>query len=228
MALLTGLILLMSLTACGTSASSSTEENAVEESIASEAPENQESEKEIVEESQTVDDDWGVWESQTATNDGGENEDVYIKFPDLAGVSYGAGKVATQLTQTTVVFGRQWEESSSVTSVDEVFLAYQDDASYSIKKYRDNWDYDNFQFEITSQEHTEINGYQMCRYEGIHSYTDDGELVEMQYVAYAAQLKGNGAYVYWVVIDESEDQSLGDLISENAEKMAWTLEEKAG
>ena len=48
---------------------------------------------------------------------------------------------------------------------------------------------------------------------------------EMDFVSYTTRLKGNNAAIYWMVIDESVDHSLGKLIESHADKMAQTLHE---
>ncbi|MBQ8164632.1 MAG: hypothetical protein IJZ94_02280, partial [Clostridia bacterium] len=59
-----------------------------------------------------------------------------------------------------------------------------------------------------------------------HTYTHDGVAGSMSFVAYITQLKSNDAYVYWIVLDESETQSQYDKINECAKKIAESLHEE--
>lgn len=168
---------------------------------------------------------WGVTDNFTAfANDtfGG----YYINFPELTGVPKGSGLVAYQSDGSLVIVdGQIIGGTIEVGSVDEVLPAYFEQTIIMMDLYR-NSAYDNFAFEIASQEHTTVNGYEMCKYAGVHSFTMDGVAATNNFVAYATQLNSNGAYVYWMVLDETADQSLGNTIADHAYRMALSLVEE--
>lgn len=85
--------------------------------------------------------------------------------------------------------------------------------------------YSDFAFQVTTTESATIKGYEMCKFEGVHTFAIDGVAQTMNFVAYATQLKANGAYVYWMVLDETTDQSLGNTIAEHAYNMALSFAE---
>lgn len=84
-------------------------------------------------------------------------------------------------------------------------------------------------FEVESTELTTINGFPMCKYVG-NLIFDNGETKHtIPFVGYAADLQvGEGAYVMWMVFDNSEFSKLDPLeagtIEEYALKMAESLE----
>ena len=83
----------------------------------------------------------------------------------------------------------------------------------------------NFDFTIEQEENITINGYEMCKISGKHSYTVVDENYKEKdyscnYVAYATRTKGNDAIVYWMVIDGTKDNSLVNKIDELGQKMA--------
>lgn len=168
---------------------------------------------------------WGVTDSFTAyANDtfGG----YFINFPELTGVPKGSGLVAYQSDGTMVVVDGQIIGGAIETgSIDEVLPAYFEQTTIIMDLYR-NSAYDNFAFELTSQEHATVNGYEMCKYVGFHNFTLDGVATTFNFVAYATQLKANGAYIYWMVLDETADQSLGNTIEDHAYHMAMSLVEE--
>ena len=139
--------------------------------------------------------------------------DAKIRLPQLASVACGAGQVVENSNDTMILMGGQHLETELTTNeVDKVlndFFPYSVDA---ISKFR-HYDYSNYAFSISTAEPVTINGYSMCKYTTIN------------YVAYTTQLKGNGAFAYWIVLDVSKDQSLNALIEEYATKIAYTLSE---
>lgn len=105
-----------------------------------------------------------------------------------------------------------------------IFPAYFQKVNGILEAYRGSR-YKDFAFEIISQESLSVNDYEMCKYKGKHTFTYKGENVEMSFVAYATRLKANDAVVYWMVLDETDEQSLSELIESHADKMAKSLHE---
>ena len=172
--------------------------------------------------------DWGVGPEEYFLQTIEEYHAAQIKFPELLGNQYGTAKMGQQPDGTLVMFDVRWPDEipEEVGSVDEVFPAYFVQANRNMEKYRDlGWD--NFSFEITEQEHLTVNGYEMCKYRGVHRSTDDMKAAwEFYYVAYAAAVNEGKDYVYWIVLDNSDDQSLRDTVEYNADMMAKTLSER--
>lgn len=170
--------------------------------------------------------DWGVQDKIT-TRKNNNTITAWIKFPTLSGIVEGTGKLAYQKDKTLVIFDAEHKEvfpNLSANSCDEVFPTYFEQTKAIIDAHR-QMTWDNFDFKINSKETMTINDYEMCKYTGTHTFTFQGEADSMSFVAYATKLKGNDAIVYWMVIDESENQSLGKTIEEYAKNMAYTLHE---
>lgn len=168
---------------------------------------------------------WGVYEEKV-TEKNNILAYAYIKFPTLSGINRGTGKIAYQKDETLVILDSERQDSPVMPAdtCDAVLPAYFEQTKVIMEGYR-QLDYDNFEFSVESKKNVTVNDYDMCKFIGEHTFTRNGEKKEMNFVAYSAQLKGNGAYVYWMVLDESEDQSLTKTIEEYADKMAKTLHE---
>ena len=168
--------------------------------------------------------EWGVQEEIVS----GKNDilaTAYIRFPTLSGIVRGTGKIAYQTDDTLVLLDAERKTGSPELdrdSCDGVFPAYFEQTKKIMKSYR-QMNYEDFDFTVETKEVVTINGYEMCKYTGKHTFTVDGEAAQLNYVAYATKLKENDAIVYWMVLDESVDQSLGNTIEEYAQKMAYSL-----
>lgn len=148
-----------------------------------------------------------------------------IRLPELASVSTGAGKLVENSNDTMILMGGQFLDTELTTNeVDKVLNDFFHDAIDSLRMFR-HYDYSNYAFSISTAEPVTINGYSMCKYTGTHTYTYMNDPETINYVAYTTQLKGNGAFAYWIVLDESKDQSQSALIEEYATKIANTLSE---
>ncbi len=167
---------------------------------------------------------WGVPDSINTENSSGIMGTAYIHLPEVASMRRGAGQVADQSDDTLIILGGQHLESPIVTNLKEVLSTFISQPVDVLSKYR-RVDYKNFAFNVETSEMVKINDYDMCKYTGTHTYTYNGEPGSMKFVAYATQLKENGAYVYWMVIDETEDQSMTNTIMEHATNMAYTFHE---
>ena len=168
--------------------------------------------------------DWGVTDNHAAFANN-ESCTFYINFPTYTGIPKGGGLISYDDLGTLIIVESQHLTTDiNVTNVDDVLPAYFEQTKVILDLYR-NSAFDDFEFEITSKKHTTINGYEMCKYTGIHSFTYDGNKQTMNFVAYSAQLKTNGAYVYWMVLDETDDQSLSKTIDSHAYNMALSLRE---
>ena len=88
----------------------------------------------------------------------------------------------------------------------------------------------NFALSLLDTDSTTIADHEMYIFTGTIAFDYDwqGEVSrrEYQFVSYATTMKTNGAYAYWVVYDETEDQSNGELIAQHALNMAKTFREE--
>ena len=223
--LIIALVVCLSATACGENQDkdgSSAKSTAQQETETQGNTENEETPTETP--AETPIEDWGVAENIISKNNSMYAR-AHLKFPGLSGRDEGTGKIAYQLDETLVILDSQCrgdEPEVEGDLVENVFPAYLDKAKKIMKAYRGVRGKD-FEFNINEKESVVINGYDMCKYVGEHTYTFNDEEKSIAFVAYATKLKTNGAFVYWMVLDESEDQSLGDLIESHAENMAKTL-----
>lgn len=153
-----------------------------------------------------------------------------IDFPTDEGreIRYGRGSAA--LDGTRVICGRTIiNETIECESIKDIYNTFVGRWEESAQSMRDSA-YSDCKFVAEKSEMTEINGFSMCRYEGTHTYKftdfDTGEVTPYScyFVAYGTQLS-EGGFVYWIVIDDSKDQSLKSLVNSNAENMAKSLEE---
>lgn len=214
-------LMLLSLTACtGNKAPEGPAEtgNAVE--TTQPVPEKQETEP-----SEEKPEDWGVQDDWVSMNDQDDTAHFYINFPQYTGIVNGSGLAAAQEGEALVIVDIQrGSKTPAVNGLEELFPAYFEQTAAVLEDYH-GIRVQNLEFSIESQETLTVKGYEICKFVGDHTYTYEGEDGESKFVAYATQLKANGAYVYWMVLDYSEDQSQFDTIEEYAYKMALTLRE---
>lgn len=178
---------------------------------------------------------WGVWDKIVASNDSGDVSSIYICVPTSELYLIGSGLISYQADETLVICGGPHavgNDYESITEVDKIFPAYFEQTIKIVENFRTHFhNCSDYAFKLTAQENIKINDYEMCRYTGVHTYTEEnietGEIAEksMNFVAYATKIKENNAPVYWMVLDNSEDQSLGELIEADALNMAKTVHE---
>ena len=168
---------------------------------------------------------WGSAEIvETVTKNGVGS--FFISLPNINTISRGGARIAQQTDGTLVLIGVEDVSDDAVPeSLDKVVEFYNFRSSRCLDSFR-NWDFENFDFVIKSTENVEINGYKMCKHRGTHTFTYKGEPYEMNFVAYAMQLNANNGYVYWIVIDETEEQGLSETIASHAENMAKSVVEE--
>jgi hypothetical protein len=168
--------------------------------------------------------EWGVVDDFSVVANG-KAVLISIKLPALTGIPKGTGLLAYQPDGTFVIVdGHKASISPEISSVDQVLPTCFVQTEMTLDLYRAST-YKDFAFEIKSSEKVTVNGYEMCKYTGVHTFTFEGNQKSFNFVAYATQLKTNGGYVYWMVLDESEGQTLGQTIADHAYKMALSLEE---
>lgn len=76
-----------------------------------------------------------------------------------------------------------------------------------------------------------IGQYDCCKYTGSAKYVADKEFAPeehtIQFVAYATFTKSTNEAFYWLVFDETKDQTMGDVLADYAKKMGYTIVEDA-
>ncbi len=168
---------------------------------------------------------WGK-PSKCVISNGGKVERFYINFPIYEGGMVGYDTVSRQgANSTIVVAGGQNEEWTEVNSLSEVFPACAGSLELTFKSAYSSM-LKNYKVEVTSDSAEVIGDYQMHRFVGNISYDEWGETETLPFVAYATTLKSSGSYVYWLVCDCSDDKSCGELMAEQAYKMAFTIKEE--
>ncbi len=173
----------------------------------------------------------GVVASSAVYNKSNSAQYFNLSFPssDLRDVLYGRGS-ATVEGIWAFCGGSFINDTIECKSIEGIFDAYSDRWSETVQDMHHDSAYSDCKFTAEKREMTEINGFSMCRYEGTHTYnhTDftTGAITPYScyFVAYGTQLS-EGGYVYWIVFDNSADQSLRDIVNKNAENMAKSLEE---
>ena len=168
---------------------------------------------------------WGVKNSLIAETSSTVME-VYINFPKAVGLLKGTGKI-TDDSDVTVIFDAQRMSGSPEVpddAVENVLPSYFEQTAKILERFR-TADYQDFGFTVSRKENFSVNGYDMTKFFGTHTFTYQGKASSMNFAACAAKTKKTGAFVYWMVLDKSENQSLGKTIEEYAVKMAETFSE---
>ena len=216
--------LLLSLTACAEEGDKPKSAETRTETAAQTTANEPETTKAI--ETQAPDEVWGVGPESVNLLTTEETHPVYIRFPSLVAVRYYTGKVAYQTDETLVILDARNPDVTpeEAQSVDDVLTAYRDQTIGILSEYRNTF-WRDFSFDVQKQEHLTVNGYEMCKYTGIHHCTWKGEEQSMFFTAYSAAVNGGKDYVYWMVLDESDDQSLNETVEYYADQMAKTLED---
>ena len=170
----------------------------------------------------------GVTESLTVKNNDTLCE-VFVNFADYLGRTQATGRMAEQKDGSIMIIDGQ----GAVTTIEipsgkaeDIFPAYfaQTEAIMSsahISKRK------NFTFTVESKETVTINGYEMCKVKGTHTYSPfiGDEVISQKFVAYATFAKANGAVVNWMVLDGTPDGSLENSLEDLGRKMAESFKE---
>ena len=220
-------LLVLVILCCCLTACENTDDNDSEDNVSSSIDTSQkdESKNETDSSDKKDDNEFKVTDTIYNENSSGIMGAAYLSLPKISTMYRGAGQVAPQGDDTLILLGGQHLETKiSVNKVEEVFNEFIDQPIDVLNKYR-RIDFRDHAFNIETSDIVTINDYTMCKHTGTHTYTHDGVAGEMNFVAYITQLKSNGAYVYWIVIDESDDQSQFEKIDEYATKIAKSLHE---
>lgn len=172
--------------------------------------------------------EWGITDQFSAeTKD--SIKSYYINLPHYAGASYGRARGGEQLDGTVVLISGQHDEAPEINGTSELFPAYFDQLQSSLESYY-GLRSSNYTLSLLDTDSTTIGDYEMYIFTGTIAFDYDWQNEvsrrEYQFVSYATTLKSNGGYAFWVVYDETEDQSNGELIAQHALNMAKTFREE--
>lgn len=175
---------------------------------------------------QTYEELLDVWTTLAPSNADNEAVQIFIQMPHYDGGNYGGALCSDQGDNTIAFVYPQdpWDPVSS--TVQEVLPLNLEKAETVMETYMNLPGYKDGKMEITGQKDVTIHGYDMCCYEGTYSFAGrEQSYGPYSFVSYAVKTKSHDIYVYWMIVDMTEDQSNSKLISENAEKMARTFYE---
>lgn len=173
-------------------------------------------------EDKTPEEDWGI-EGDIAVRFNQDTQLICFRWPGSPGNTAGSGKAGGQGDDTFVLVDRYVEDvSPENVSLENFFPAYfeQTIAAFSDFYYLK---YSDGSLTVESSEVSTVNGYEVCMFTGKHTYKHSGADRERAYVAYVTTLKSNGGYVYWLVQDNSSDQSNGALIRDHADRIIRSI-----
>ena len=203
------LIMIFNLTGCKNIDTTSNNQN--NETLENNVTENNDS--------NNTDKEWGVPQSHITLG-----KRYQINFPVLTGIPQGAGLIAYQPDRTMVMVDPEYVDSPEVHSIEEVFSAYYEQRNLMFTFYY-HFQFDNPTYTVRSQEMIKINNYDMCKYVGQMKFTKENIDITYNFVAYSTQLT-NGSYIYWMAVDETDDQSQSKTIESHAYNMALSLKEE--
>ncbi len=199
---------------------------------------NTEQEEEKQEEKKETSDgeEWGLKYKSNIAARNTEDKKVrfYINYPTLMPHNeMDTCEVTYQKDSSLVAKFESWYKKYSIDSLETMLADGNEPVCEAMWGYYDSdLGYDTSyetSFEVDTTELTTINGFPMCKYVG-NLIFDNGETKHtIPFVGYAADLQvGEGAYVMWMVFDNSEFSKLDPLeagtIEEYALKMAESLE----
>lgn len=129
---------------------------------------------------------------------------VDIKYPSLKPASSGC---AYQMDPALVLIADPGLTSDMkeiwVENFEDTFSVAKNNIIMYIDNFR-NYQYDNFDFVIETQELMTINELDTCKYTGKHTYTLDGVAKEIPFVAYSVDTKQvENTYPTILVMDDS-------------------------
>ena len=169
-------------------------------------------------------DEWGRVDSKLVRNGQGLVT-VTFKWPAVRGDNEYTGKIAAQDDGTLVMMDSySAQKSPEVDSVAQMFPAYFEQTAKVFASFYGS-SYSDGSFSIDSTDVMTIGEHEFYKHTGTHSYKYDGNPFDMQYVIYATRTNETGGYIYWLVMDMTEDQSAGAKMEDNAYRIALSVKE---
>ena len=183
----------------------------------------------------TAEEEWGVpFMAAGVENKDGEFVYYKINYPSLIPPSeHGGYSVTYQKDSSLIVKFKSNHNKYTMNGIDTMLEDCNSLVCEAMWDYlKRDLDYDDtyeVSFEVDSTELTTINDFPMCKYVGTNVFDNGEETHTLSFVGYAADLQvGEGAYVMWMVLDNSEFSKMSPLengkVEEYALKMAESLE----
>ena len=170
-------------------------------------------------------DDWGMLDAKTVRSKN-DTKQIFFRWPVNEGKDAYTAKIEGQNDGTIAMVDNYVPGySPEVDSMDQVFPAYFEQTVKSFEKfYKGN--YSDGSFTIEQTETVTLNDHEFYKYHGKHNYSYEGEASSSQYVIYLTTMKLNGAYLYFLVSDVTDDQSATAKMEENAYNMVLSFQEE--
>ncbi len=160
---------------------------------------------------------------------------VYIKFPILIPTS--DRRIAYQGDGTVVMFvpmGNLGEQINGLDTILQVAIDNQESPKspiFMIKSHFGIHSEGYVNISIDSSNAETIGQYDCYKYTGSANYVVDKEFEPdehtIQFVAYGTFAKSTNEAFYWLVFDETKDQTMGSALADYAKKMGYTIVEDA-
>ncbi len=167
--------------------------------------------------------DWGVHGEIAVQAPDKSVQLVCFRWPVVSGQGAATGFAGAQDDGTVVLVDRHVPGiSPENVSLTEFLPAYSNQVTSAFEDFYFGH-YEDGAISVDSYKVNTVNGYEVCKFNGHHSYNYDGETYNDQYVAYVTTTKGNGGYVYWLVQDVTSKQTNSKLIEEHASNIIQSV-----
>lgn len=166
---------------------------------------------------------WGVETNRFVS---ASNVRVYISFPDRPGTARATGLMTKQTDNTIAAFDYYVEEiSPKIDDIRDMFPAY---GNQMMRMFEDAYGrhYKDSSIEVGLHGIETIGDYEVTKFQGIHHYFEDEKECNRQFVIYAVELHVGGSYAYVMVQDNSQEQSMLELIESHAYNMILSMREE--
>ena len=168
--------------------------------------------------------EWGVPVELSVMDEKWKSVSCTLRFPQLAAIPVGMAELAYQLDGSLVVMSRG-NTVVPLGTPEDAFEAHCTAFTNSLCSYWGVLLCEDVVIACDAPQQKQINGNDMYRYTGAVTGSFDGKPFEKKFVGYAARMKGNGADLCFMVLDDTAEQSLADVIVTNADNMAQSLHE---
>lgn len=174
----------------------------------------------------TLPENWGVSGTETVQGEDLSITRLVFKWPAVKGISAGTGIAGTQGDGTFVMVDTYVSgKSPENVELTNFFPSYKEQVVNAFAQFYGSL-YKNVSLTAEKDEVCTINGYEVCKYTGRHVFQNKENDRDYQFVVYVTTAKTNGRYVYFLVMDITEDQSAGTKIQEHARNMILSLREE--
>lgn len=172
-----------------------------------------------------------------ATNKNGVNKKVSVHFPTTQPWSCRFGYASHSDDGVFVLVQSQQSENIECNSAEDVLTAFYEQIKQGLQEKEEYTCRENVKLKVNKSAPSFAGNNDYYRFEGQYEYIYDyfeemhngrkyerGQKYSQYFVANVHQLS-NGAFVYCIVIDESEHQSLKNTVDYDAKQIAKSLRE---